>query len=122
MSAGRAGRPDPDFPGRHPITFDLSRITAAIVDLDGTMVDTVGDFEQALARTLGDLGLEPVGGEFIMRTVGRGSRHLLTQTLAQAGGAPSLLDAAWTHYQRHYAEINGLHADIYPGVREGLAA
>ena len=104
------------------MSLDLSRISAAIVDLDGTMVDTVGDFEQALARTLSDLGLASVGREFIMRTVGRGSMHLLRQTLAQAGGAPALLDTAWTHYQRHYADINGLHADIYPGVREGLAA
>ncbi len=51
--------------------LDLSRITAAIVDLDGTMVDTVGDFEQALARTLADLGLPPVDRAFIARTVGR---------------------------------------------------
>ena len=86
------------------------------------MVDTVGDFEQALARTLADLGLPPVDRAFIVRTIGRGSMHLLRQTLLQAGGAPELLDAAWTHYQRHYADINGLHADVYPGVREGLAA
>jgi len=101
---------------------DLSRIEAAIIDLDGTLVDTVGDFEQALARTLADLGLPAVDRAFIKRTVGRGSMHLLRQTLAQAGGAPGLLDAAWVHYQRHYAEINGRHADVYPGVREGLAA
>jgi len=43
-----------------PPRIDLSRFDAAIVDLDGTMVDTVGDFEQALARTLADLGLPPV--------------------------------------------------------------
>jgi hypothetical protein len=49
------------------ISFDLSRIDAAIVDLDGTMVDTVGDFEQALARTLADLGLPPVDRAFITR-------------------------------------------------------
>ena len=86
------------------------------------MVDTVGDFEQALARTLADLGLAPVSRAFIARTVGRGSMHLLRQTLAEAGGDPTQLDAAWAHYQRHYADINGLHADIYPGVREGLLA
>jgi phosphoglycolate phosphatase len=99
-----------------------SRIAAAIVDLDGTLIDTVGDFELALARTLADLGLPPVDRAFIARTVGRGSQHLLRQTLAQVGGAPALLDAAWTHYQRHYAEVNGRHAQVYPGVREGLAA
>jgi phosphoglycolate phosphatase len=102
--------------------FDLSRITAAIVDLDGTMVDTVGDFEQALARTLAELGLPPVDRAFIARTVGRGSMNLLRETLAHVGGAPELLDAAWTHYQRHYADVNGTHADVYPGVAEGLAA
>ena len=31
------------------------RWNAAIVDLDGTMVDTLGDFEVALNRTLADL-------------------------------------------------------------------
>ena len=104
------------------ISFNQDTLSAAIVDLDGTMVDTVGDFEQALARTLSDLGLPPVGRAFIARTVGRGSMHLLTQTLAQAGGAADLLATAWTHYQRHYADVNGAHADVYPGVREGLAA
>jgi phosphoglycolate phosphatase len=103
------------------ISFDPAVISAAIVDLDGTMVDTVGDFEQALARTLADLALPPVDRAFIARTVGRGSMYLLTQTLAHAGGAPELLESAWAHYQRHYAEINGRHADVYPGVREGLA-
>lgn len=104
------------------INFDHADIAAAIVDLDGTMIDTVGDFEQALARTLAEFGLAPVDRGFITRTVGRGSMHLLAQTLAQAGGAPELLAPAWTHYQRHYADINGRHADVYPGVREGLAA
>ena len=102
--------------------IDFSRIAAAIVDLDGTMIDTVGDFEQALARTLADLALPPVDRAFITRTVGRGSMHLLRQTLAHVGGAPERLDDAWAHYQRHYADVNGRHADVYPGVREGLAA
>jgi phosphoglycolate phosphatase len=104
------------------VSFDPDSISAAIVDLDGTMVDTVGDFEQALARTLGELGLPPVDAAFIRRTVGRGSMYLLAQTLAHAGGAPDLLETSWGHYQRHYAEINGRHADVFPGVREGLAA
>jgi phosphoglycolate phosphatase len=102
--------------------FAIATITAAIVDLDGTLVDTVGDFEHALARTLADLGLPPVDRAFIACTVGRGSMHLLRQSLAQVGGTPELLDVAWTHYQRHYADVNGQHAEVYPGVRAGLAA
>jgi len=106
----------------NPLRPDLSALDAAIVDLDGTMVDTVGDFELALARTLAELALPPVDRAFIARTVGRGSMHLLARTLAHVGGAPGLLDDAWTHYQRHYADVNGSCADVYPGVVEGLAA
>lgn len=93
---------------------------AALIDLDGTLVDTVGDFAAALSRTLADLGLPAVGRAFIERTVGQGSEHLIRQTLAEAGGAPGQYEAAWARYQHHYEAINGLHSAVYPGVFEGL--
>jgi phosphoglycolate phosphatase len=95
---------------------------AAIVDLDGTMIDTVGDFEVALARTLADLGWPPVGRAFIARTVGKGSEHLLSQTLAEVGAPAALLAQASARYQHHYLAVNGQHAEVYPGVIEGLQA
>lgn len=95
---------------------------AAIVDLDGTMVDTVGDFEVALRLALADLGWPPVGREFIARTVGKGSEHLLTRTLEQVGAPAALYDEAWQRYQHHYIGINGRHSAVYPGVVEGLQA
>lgn len=103
--------------------YPASRVLydAALVDLDGTLVDTVGDFEVALARMLADLGLPAVGRPFIERTVGRGSEHLIRETLAAVGGAPALYEPAWAHYQRHYEAINGHHSAVYPGVLEGLA-
>jgi phosphoglycolate phosphatase len=93
---------------------------AVIVDLDGTMVDTVGDFELALNRTLAGLSLAAVDKNFIARTVGKGSEHLIRSTLAQVGGDANLYEAAWSAYQRHYADINGHCAQVYPGVPEGL--
>jgi phosphoglycolate phosphatase len=93
---------------------------AAIVDLDGTMVDTVGDFEVALNRMLADLDLPGIDREFIARTVGKGSEHLIRQTLAQVGADPELADAAWQRYQHHYLEINGQYSVVFPGVAEGL--
>jgi phosphoglycolate phosphatase len=104
------------------IRFEPSRHAAAIVDLDGTMVNTLGDFERALALTLADLGLPPVGRPFIARTVGRGSQYLLAQSLAEVGGAADRLPLAWERYQVHYEGVNGVHAEVYPGVAEGLAA
>ncbi len=95
---------------------------AAIVDLDGTMVDTVGDFEVALRLALADLGWPPVGRDFIARTVGKGSEHLLTRTLAEVGAPAALYEPAWARYQHHYLAINGQHSRVFDGVVEGLRA
>ncbi|MFY9513563.1 MAG: phosphoglycolate phosphatase [Rubrivivax sp.] len=100
----------------------LQGLQAAIVDLDGTLVDTVGDFEAALSLALADIGCAPVSRAFIERTVGKGSEHLIQQTLAEAGAAASLYEAAWARYQHHYLAINGAHSAVYPGVIEGLQA
>ena len=94
---------------------------AAIVDLDGTMVDTVGDFEVALRLALADLGWPPVDRAFIARTVGKGSEHLLTRTLAEVGAPAALYEAAWARYQQHYLAINGQHSVVFDGVAAGLA-
>ncbi len=96
------------------------RIEAAIVDLDGTLVDTVGDFEVALNLTLADLALPPVDRAFIANTVGKGSEHLLRTTLARVGGDAARYESAWAHYQRHYRDVNGRHAPVYPGAQAGL--
>ena len=95
-------------------------LRAAIVDLDGTMVDTLGDFVVAIGRTLDDLGLPPVGRDFVERTVGKGSEHLLRSTLVACGGDPALYERAWTLYQHHYLAVNGDHSAVYPGVADGL--
>ena len=38
----------------------LSRVDAVIVDLDGTMVDTMGDFNEAINRMLRELALPAI--------------------------------------------------------------
>ncbi|MBU6260190.1 MAG: phosphoglycolate phosphatase [Burkholderiales bacterium] len=101
---------------------NLADLDGAIVDLDGTMIDTVGDFEVALRLALADLGWPPVDREFILRTVGKGSEHLLTRTLAQVGAPATLYEAAWDRYQHHYRAINGRHSAVFEGVVEGLRA
>ena len=103
--------------GLHTIHF-----AAAIIDLDGTMIDTVGDFEVALARALADLGQPPVSRAFISLTVGKGSEYLLRRSLAEVGAPESLYEEAWQRYQHHYLAVNGQHSAVYPGVAEGLQA
>ena len=115
--------------------FSLTHFQAAIVDLDGTMVDTLGDFEVALNRAVADLDLPPATRALVERTVGKGSEHLIRSVLAHqlalpevqglthvcdGRGVENLYDAAWQRYQHHYLAINGEFAAVYPGVVEGL--
>jgi phosphoglycolate phosphatase len=104
----------------------MQGIRAAIVDLDGTMVDTLGDFDVALNDTLKDLGRPAVTRADIERMVGKGSAHLIRSALLHGGlgadAAAALQPEAWTRYQAHYLAVNGQHSAVYPGVREGLAA
>lgn len=112
---------------------------AAIVDLDGTLADTLGDFEVALNRMLVDLDLPPANRELVGRTVGKGSGHLIRSILAHhlsqpevevagcqqtrlASEVDKLFVRALPAYQRHYRVINGEFSVVYPGVVEGLQA
>lgn len=94
--------------------------TAAIVDLDGTLVDTLGDFGVALNLMLRELGEPAIQPDTIETMVGKGSEHLIRTVLAHVGARPSLYERAWSAYQRHYLAINGQHSSVYPGVVEGL--
>ena len=104
----------------HP-KLNLGPLRAAIVDLDGTMIDTLGDFVVALNRMLEDLKLPGIARPDIERMIGKGSEHLVLSVLAHVGSSPDRFPTAWDAYQRHYLAINGQHADVYPGVVEGLA-
>ena len=116
------------------ISFDPTRFDAAIVDLDGTMVDTLGDFAVSLNHMLDDLSLPAVAPAAIEKMVGKGSEHLILSALAHVmasdgdaaealqARAQALFDRAWERYQHHYLAINGQHSAVYPGVIEGLKA
>jgi phosphoglycolate phosphatase len=98
----------------------LRGLQAAIVDLDGTMVDTLPDFCAALDAVFSELGLPVLAPDTVERLVGKGSEHLIRSALAAVGADPDRYEAAWAAYQRHYAQVNGRHARVYPGVHEGL--
>jgi phosphoglycolate phosphatase len=102
--------------------LDRHDLDAVIVDLDGTMIDTLGDFAAALNLALADLSLQPIGRDAIERMVGKGSEHLVRSVLAHLGAGEAAFAAAFDRYQHHYLHINGQHSAVYPGVAEGLRA
>ncbi len=109
-----------------------SLLDAALIDLDGTLVDTLGDFAEALNRMLRDLALPPIAPAHIERLVGKGSEHLLRSVLnhvlasmdeaSRAIKIEELFAPAWASYQAHYRAINGQFARVYPGAEQGLQA
>ena len=119
----------------------------AILDLDGTLVHTLGDFVEALQRMLRDLP-EPyarftLDAQCVGRLVGKGSENLIKSVLElvdSAGAATKLIvdcplastpgtssaphalyALAFARYQHHYQTINGQFAEVYDGVLDGLA-
>jgi phosphoglycolate phosphatase len=101
------------------------RILAVIIDLDGTMLDTVPDFEAALNGMRADLGLAPITQAVIKPLVGKGSEKLVRDALLldwDAGRVDAAFDDALAGYQRHYLAVNGDRATLFDGVLEGLAA
>ncbi|HEU5437417.1 MAG TPA: phosphoglycolate phosphatase [Telluria sp.] len=100
-------------------------IRAVIIDLDGTMLDTVPDFCVAINRMREELTLAPISAQQVENLVGKGSENLIRGVLAldfDAAGVDRHYTAAMAAYQRHYLAINGDHATLYDGVIEGLAA
>jgi len=97
-------------------------VGAAIIDLDGTLVDTLGDFDVVLNAMLRELALRALDADAIESMVGRGSEHLIRSVLARVDAPSQLYDIAWASYQRHYLAINGDYSRVYAGAAEGVRA
>ncbi len=100
-------------------------IRAAIIDLDGTMVDTAPDFQVAINRMRDELHLSPLALDTIVDFVGKGSENLMRRVLGvdfEKNEVESRFDHALERYQHHYLQINGDHSELYAGVHEGLVA
>jgi phosphoglycolate phosphatase len=101
----------------------LQTIKAAIIDLDGTMLDTAPDFLVAINRMRADFHLAPTDIETIKQFVGKGSENLIQRALSLDFSETQIarhFNAALASYQTHYLAVNGLHSALYPQVIEGL--
>jgi phosphoglycolate phosphatase len=70
---------------------------------------------------LAELGRPALDVEVIRTYVGKGIARLVERTL-DADGAPdpALMARALPIFERCYAQVNGRHTTLYPGVKEGL--
>lgn len=92
-------------------------------DLDGTLLDTVGDLTEACRLMLLDLDLPTRSEAEIRSFVGRGMVVLVERCLNR--GTPpdeALMARAVAAFQNRYAAVNGQNTRFFDGVREGLLA
>lgn len=93
-----------------------------MLDLDGTLVDTLGDFVVALNRMLEGRGLPSMTAAEVMPLIGKGGQYLVDAVLARLSPAagPYERAQALASFRAHYSAVNGLHARVFPGVHEAL--
>ena len=95
-----------------------------LIDVDGTLVDSVPDLAFCVDEMMQQLDM-PIRGEARVREwVGNGVERLVRRALiGQLEGEPdeSLFEKAYPIFMTLYAENTSKRSLLYPGVEEGLA-
>ena len=107
--------------------FPLS-IKAVVIDLDGTLLDTVADLAHAANEMRIDLGMEALPIERIKTFIGKGLVNLVKRSLTDrldVDPDPSLLAKAMPIYERHAGlftrdVVDELRGQSSLGARNGL--
>jgi len=102
-------------------------LRAALIDLDGTLADTIGDLAHAANAMRVELGMTALPQDRVMTFVGKGTDVLIARMLADSLAPVALPDSeqlsrARAAFHRHYHAVNGRHSTLYPQVHEGLQA
>lgn len=110
-------------PAANPVPRCMRRYAVYLFDLDGTLIDTAPDIQQAANAALAQGGFESIDIALTRRFVGRGGRLLLHSALENQGIAAiesEELDHLYgyflSHYDAHIAELSR----PYQGVEETL--
>jgi phosphoglycolate phosphatase len=99
------------------------KVRGIIIDLDGTLLDTIPDLAAAANGMLLDMERPALDIGLIRTFVGKGLSNLVERTLtASLARAPdqTLMARAQPIFERHYVAVNGRHTTMYPGVQQGL--
>ncbi|MBH9553563.1 HAD-IA family hydrolase [Inhella gelatinilytica] len=95
-------------------------IEALWVDLDGTLVDTLGDFVAALEAVARERGWPAPQASDVRQWIGRGGDHLIHDWLSTSRQPMHLQAEVKAQYDRHYRQVNGCHAQVRAGTVQGL--
>jgi len=89
-----------------------------IIDLDGTMMDTIEDLGNAINYALSELGFPVYSKEMIKTFVGNGSLNFVLKSLGK--GSESKLEEVFALFMEYYGKHCTDNPKPYPGVVEFL--
>ena len=92
--------------------------TAILFDLDGTLLDTLGDLHAAVNHVLRQFGYPERTIEEVRRFVGNGARRLIEQ--AVPAGEQARVEEVLAVFQTHYAANCDILTRTYAGIPEAL--
>jgi phosphoglycolate phosphatase len=103
--------------------MSLRKPAMILIDVDGTLVDSVPDLAYCVDAMMEQLGRPPCGEARVRNWVGNGVERLVKRALVGAlDGEPPEADFARAYPVFHdlYARNTSKRSCLYPGVREGL--
>ena len=101
----------------------LNKPEMILIDVDGTLVDSVPDLAYCVDEMMQTIGREPYGEERVRDWVGNGVERLVRRALVgQLEGEPRDADfeQAYPIFLDLYAVNTSKRSTLYPGVREGI--
>ena len=93
------------------------------IDLDGTLVDSVGDLHTAVSTMLNAMTMQPVTIDDVRHWVGNGIDRLVHRALTRSmseNAESVLFETAMVLFQDAYQAVNGQQSCLYPDVARGL--
>jgi len=94
-----------------------------LIDVDGTLVDSVPDLAWCVDEMMLTLDLQPHGEDKVREWVGNGVERLVRRALVgQLEGEPddALFDSAYPIFLDLYKDNTSKRSNLYSGVKEGL--
>ncbi len=94
-----------------------------LIDVDGTLVDSVPDLAWCVDEMMTTIGRQPWGEDKVRDWVGNGVERLVRRALiGQLDGEPddAEFEKAYPIFLELYAENTSKRSTLYPGVKEGL--
>lgn len=101
----------------------LKKPSVVLIDLDGTLVDSVPDLTWATDQMMAYFELPPRGEAKVRKWVGNGVGQLIKRALTdELDGEPetALFDKALTVFMNRYKQHVCVDSYLYPGVKQGL--